>query len=457
MTRLIARLTIALAGTAVLATAHTGPVSAQQADLPAEVREWLARDQAQRWARMLAEGDSIFNSASCRRCHGEGGSGGSWGPDLTDSTWVQSDGSLEGIRRTIFWGVRRELMSDPAWRFEMNPGGGADLAWEQYASLAAYVWSLSNGARAREGQPEATEAEVPSPRSGFVLVYHRDIDRVVLFGGSDQSGNRLGDTWLWNGTTWGTLDGLAPPARSDAQATFDSTRGRLVLFGGSSGHGRLADTWEFDGQVWARADSGGPPARSLAAMAYDPERDRTVLFGGSGGRGVTYGDTWEWDGAQWREVSENGPTPRGAHAMAYHAGRKAVALYGGWGGDEARSDLWLWDGERWSEAPRGGAPPRLHLALAYDSVRDRLVAFGGFGVERREGDTWEWDGSVWQRASSVGPPARAEHEGTFDPQRGFVIFGGIAGQGMEVEARTKVADTWVWDGREWRRAVGAER
>lgn len=94
---------------------------------------------------LIQEGDSIFNAGSCHRCHGPAGSGGTNGPDLTDATWVQGDGSLEAIRETIFWGVRRSAMADPSWRFEMNPGGGIELAWEQYASLAAYVWSLSNG------------------------------------------------------------------------------------------------------------------------------------------------------------------------------------------------------------------------------------------------------------------------------------------------------------------------
>ncbi len=118
---------------------------AAEAALPAEVRDWMERDQVQRWAALISEGDSIFTASSCVRCHGEAGAGGRFGPDLTDSTWVQSDGSLEGIRRTIFWGVRRELLSDPAIRFEMNPGGGADLSWDQYSALAAYIWSRSNG------------------------------------------------------------------------------------------------------------------------------------------------------------------------------------------------------------------------------------------------------------------------------------------------------------------------
>ena len=137
------RLTVGVATCSmIVAVAET---QAQEAQLPSDVREWLERDQMQRWGAMIEEGDSIFNSRSCRRCHGDAGSGGRNGPDLTDEVWVQSDGSLEEIRETIFWGVRRKDFSDPTRRFEMNPGGGIDLTWQQYASLAAYVWSLSNG------------------------------------------------------------------------------------------------------------------------------------------------------------------------------------------------------------------------------------------------------------------------------------------------------------------------
>lgn len=58
---------------------------------------------------------------------------------------VQSDGDLQGIWDTIFWGVKRDDFSDPARRFEMNPGGGARLEWDELSAVAAYVWSLSNG------------------------------------------------------------------------------------------------------------------------------------------------------------------------------------------------------------------------------------------------------------------------------------------------------------------------
>ncbi len=136
-----------LVGLAVLVLGTGGDAAAQQqtSQLPAEVSEWLERDQVRRWAQMIQTGGELFGEGSCANCHGEGGSGGRFGPDLTDAEWVQSDGDLEGIRQVIFWGVRRRDFADPGRRFEMNPQGGMDLEWEEIGAMAAYVWSLNNG------------------------------------------------------------------------------------------------------------------------------------------------------------------------------------------------------------------------------------------------------------------------------------------------------------------------
>lgn len=124
-----------------------GPAFAQERpELPQEVKDWLERDQFRRWASMLETGKGLFAEGTCTRCHGEAGAGGRSGPDLTDAEWVQSDGSLEGIRETIFWGVRRRDFADPSRRFEMNTVGGMNLEWDEVRALAAYVWSLSHEA-----------------------------------------------------------------------------------------------------------------------------------------------------------------------------------------------------------------------------------------------------------------------------------------------------------------------
>jgi hypothetical protein len=179
-------------------------------------------------------------------------------------------------------------------------------------------------------------------------------------------------------------------------------------------------------------------------MTYDPLRRRTVLFGGRLEGNAAFGETWEWDGTAWERAAVDGPPPLGAHAMAYDAGRGRVVVFGGSDGT-THGDLWEWDGTTWRAVKASGGPPRLHTAMAYDTDRRRLLIFGGFGDER-EGDTWAFDANGWTRLDAEGPPARAEHEGVYMPELGFVIFGGIGGQGMRTSDRSKLNDIWVFHG-----------
>ncbi len=118
--------------------------SAQGPPFPDAAREWLSRDLPFRFGAMIALGDSLFNNGSCTRCHGDDATGTRRAPNLTDTGWVQSEGDLEGIFQTIFWGVRRRDFADETRRFEMNPQGGMNVTWDQTRALAAYVWSLTN-------------------------------------------------------------------------------------------------------------------------------------------------------------------------------------------------------------------------------------------------------------------------------------------------------------------------
>ena len=81
-------------------------------------------------------------TTTCIGCHGAQARGGPLGPDLTDSEWLWSDGSIPGIARTISEGVAQPKKSHNP----MPPMGGAQLTTEQVAAIAAYIRAL-NGSK----------------------------------------------------------------------------------------------------------------------------------------------------------------------------------------------------------------------------------------------------------------------------------------------------------------------
>ena len=95
-------------------------------------------------AAMIAEGDTIFNTKSCKNCHLANGVGGPRGPNLTDTAWIHIDGSYESIIALVTTGFTKPEQKDPQYQFTMNPRGGVRLTDEQIKSVAAYVWSLSH-------------------------------------------------------------------------------------------------------------------------------------------------------------------------------------------------------------------------------------------------------------------------------------------------------------------------
>jgi glucose/arabinose dehydrogenase/mono/diheme cytochrome c family protein len=92
---------------------------------------------------MVALGDHIYHGevggAACAGCHGANAKGSPLGPDLTTKKFLWSDGSVEGLLKTITEGVP----SPKKFRSPMPPMGGAQLTPDQLKALTAYVWSLS--------------------------------------------------------------------------------------------------------------------------------------------------------------------------------------------------------------------------------------------------------------------------------------------------------------------------
>jgi hypothetical protein len=284
----------------------------------------------------------------------------------------------------------------------------------------------------------------PPYRGGHAMTYDSARGRVVLFGGLGNEVPRV-DTWEWDGNTWvERTPATSPPARWGHAMAYDSARGRVVLFGGYAPY--LSDTWEWDGKTWVqRSPAASPSARYGHSMAYDSARGRVVLFGGETGLGQFASDTWEWDGNTWVErTPATRPSPRSGHRMAYDSARGRVVLFGGFYPDGAShylADTWEWDGNAWVERTPASSPTaRAGFAMVYDSACGRVMLFGRNGDLA---DTWEWDGITWvQRTPATSAPVRGEHAMAYDSARGRVVLFGGSWDGF-------LADTWEWDGNTW--------
>ena len=95
---------------------------------------------------MVALGNRIFHGqvagAACAGCHGSSGEGSPVGPNLSGKNLLWSDGSLDGIKKTITEGVPEPKQ----YRSAMPPMGGTQLTPNQISAVASYVWSLSHRA-----------------------------------------------------------------------------------------------------------------------------------------------------------------------------------------------------------------------------------------------------------------------------------------------------------------------
>lgn len=121
--------------------AAPAPVDQPPATPPAVT---VSFDPAEITPARLALGDSLFHgligATSCQACHGADAAQGTLAPNLTDAEWLHSDGSLEGIYKTIESGV----MAPKVFSSMMPPFGGAPMTPEQTLAVASYVYKLGH-------------------------------------------------------------------------------------------------------------------------------------------------------------------------------------------------------------------------------------------------------------------------------------------------------------------------
>jgi mono/diheme cytochrome c family protein len=135
---------LAALGTAILAAGAAGTFVGRIArkSYAGTSRPTASADSITR--ALIARGDSVYHgriaAANCYTCHGPTGRGTESGPDLTDSRWLDCDGSYESLIDVIARGVPRPKL----YPVPMPPTGGVPLTPDQVRAVAAYVYSLSH-------------------------------------------------------------------------------------------------------------------------------------------------------------------------------------------------------------------------------------------------------------------------------------------------------------------------
>lgn len=362
-----------------------------------------------------------------------GGSAGSletWAWDGASWALIASDRGYWSSHQLVYDGARQQLML-------LNPITSAGqlgrlLQWE----FDGVSWSL-------------TTIHDDLFATGCKAVLNELNGKPAIFGGYYRA--PLNEIYEYDSVRWNrtSVSDNVPPELVEHRLAYDSTRDRIVLFGGLTRrppyedfHSATGETWEWNGHDWEFKASTGPGGLIGHAMAFDAVHNQTVLFGGSEYPSNTLlGDTWTWDGDEWQLVSTSGPSPRRYSAMAFDAIRQQVVLYGGGENDEL-SETWLWDGSSWTQAlPKSNPGPRSAHAMTFDTVRGEILLWGG---SNSDNSLWAWNGNDWQLRSTDGPPARTKSSFVHDPLTGHSYV--LGGRLLDLSYSTTMS---AWDGTSW--------
>ncbi len=237
--------------------------------------------------------------------------------------------------------------------------------------------------------------------TGAVAAYDINRNIVLRFGGDSWTGlyEYDGKTWTHRSYT------MQPELRTIAGGAYDASRGKFVIFGGSSKSRKLLkDTWEYDGKSWTpRIFLPKSPPATQGKMVYDSNRKLCVY--------MTFTNpmqTWEYNSKTWvQKKTKTTPTSINRFGVAYDSNRKVVVLYGGDVPGGTSSLTWEYDGLDWKKiAAKGSAGRRIWHDLVYDTNRKRIVLSGGqvyTGAYKPDYRTYEYDGKSWAPADVLTP------------------------------------------------------
>ena len=178
---------------------------------------------------------------------------------------------------------------------------------------------------------QQVDADAPAPPVMLeaAMAYHAADDQLVLHGNPMGGEGRTFVNAL-DGAGWIELGGSGPGTRSGTRMLYDRERERVVLFGGGAFATGGNALWSYTAASgWTDlTPAASPPYRKRHGFVHDTEHDVYVAFGGNNaGAGQVLADTWIFDpeAEVWVQVfPEDSPPATGHVDMAYDASTRLV-------------------------------------------------------------------------------------------------------------------------------------
>lgn len=312
--------------------------------------------------------------------------------------------------------------------------------WLQPVALGTWIISLLtivsiSAIAPRGGWMQMHPKHTPGRRANSAVAYDSTRHRIVLFGGiSEWIGSSFyyeQDTWEWDGQDWIQMHPKTNPSpRAGQMMAYDQKHGVVVLFGGEekSGTFMFSDTWIWDGKDWTlMSPTIYPTGRRGGQLFYDPETEKVILTGGfyyAPGKVFTaVSDTWAWNGEDWEYLAAlPGNLMITNPNVAFSPTLKNTALFD-------YKQLLSWSNNQWQVLDVGTMPPsRFGTWLAADPKGGKMLIFGGVDNNVQRNDTWVFDGKAWKELHpALTPSPRDAYVMFYDPTRkSFILYGGIS-------------------------------
>lgn len=265
-----------------------------------------------------------------------------WVYNLTTNTWIQINPPVMPNGR-----AGHSMVYVPSSN-KVILFGGIVLTESNDTEYISDTWAYDMKADIWTRQHPPTS---PIGRSFYSMVYCPNTNQVLLFGGYDENGEILNETWVYDLTANNWIQknpSSKPSGRVFHSMIYAPSSDKVILFGGLDRNGYCGDTWAYDliADNWTQLlPSTSPSARQYHSMVYNAHADQALLFGGYSTDVGLCNDTWVYNQTanNWIQIYPSGyPSGRAYHRMVYVGNTGQVMLYGGYNGTALLQDTWIY-------------------------------------------------------------------------------------------------------------------